>query len=121
MIFQAAPDFLRLDLEHRPGGVRLHLREVQLPGARRQRPVLARLQQHQRVGQLVGACRQVVGRPGDVVVVDLRLVEQPPAPALLERAARVVGLLDGWLAFRARSGWSSGWYPGFPRLLGCNP
>src|SRR3990172_3055602 len=78
------------NLKHFPRAVALHLGEVELPGPGGEHAVLARLQDNQLVGEFVGAWRQAIGGPGDVVVVHLGAAEIPPTPAFSVRTARVV-------------------------------
>ena len=60
----------------------LHIGEEALPGVGGQDAVFARLQGDQGVAQDIGACGKVVCRPADLFIADLRLGEEPPAPAI---------------------------------------
>ena len=69
---------LRFDLKYRSSTVSLDLWEIKLKSMGRQDVILTGLKKSERIGQLVAACRQRRSRPGDVVVENFRLAEQPP-------------------------------------------
>jgi len=81
-------DSLDCKLIARAGGLRL--REVILPGMRRQYLELTGLQRDDGIGQLVRASRQIFGRPQDMVVENRRGVEKPPTPAFGVWVTRVI-------------------------------
>ena len=88
----------RLYFKNGTGTVCLHIRCIQLPGTRRDGPKNSWLQEHKCVCQLIGASGQRIGCPGDMIVIDLGIAEQPPPPPLSKRSARVIYHSAFWIA-----------------------
>src|SRR6266498_2387300 len=73
---------LWLDLEHRACAGSLDFGKEGFPSVSRYYAIFTCLQRNESVRQYIGSGGEVICGEEDAVVVDLRLVEEPPTPAL---------------------------------------